>query len=364
MSKKIPISVTSTIAKENEARPLSVDPYANNTGKTGELAPILIAVKSEGTVDAENFAALMVKNGGQGTEAQARLFVNSMFAVIADLVEEYGAVTVETPFGTVQTFVTGSLENAHDAADSEVNYPFIGVKPCKAIVNAISGLEATVAAGTCPASVRRVMDKASGELNKIHGTGEFYIDGDNITLGGEGEKVELYDETAKAKVADITVIDHTSLAHVIAKLPATVAIPKGKYFVRVTTTGGGEQLWPVGCKATLVEAVEPASGPTVTGTTPAKLNFDQTGDKINGTGLDLGEGDTVKLELLDGESAEDTIDLTANITAKSDTAITFDMPERGDVDDPSAWYDESNAKRLVIAKSGCAPVTFPVEFGS
>ena len=272
MSKKIPISVTSTVVKENEVVPLSVDPYANNTGKTGELAPILIAVKSEGTIDAENFAALMLKAGGQGTEAQARLFVNAMFAVLADLFEENGAITVDTPFGTVQTYIAGSLDNAHDEVNAAVNYPFLGVKPCKAIENAINGLEATVTGGICPASVRRVMDKATSELHKIHGTGEFYIDGDEITLGGEGETVELYDEAGKVKVADVTIIAHTSRANIIAKLAPTTTIPKGKYFVRVTTTGGGDQLWPVGCKATLVEDAEPSSaGPTVTGITPDKL---------------------------------------------------------------------------------------------
>ena len=363
MSKKIPISVTSTVTKPSGNVPLVVDPYANNTGKTGDVAPILISVKSERQIDAATFAAAMVKNGGQGTEAQARLFFNSMFAVLGDLVDENGAVTVETPFGTVETFIAGSLANAQEQVDPDANYAFLGVRVNKSITNAISALEATIVSGSCPATVRRVMDKATGELNKIHGTDEFYIDGDEITLGGEGEKVELYDETAKVKVADVTVIDHTSLAHIIAKLAPTTTIPKGKYFVRVTTTGGGEQLWPVGCKATLVEDAEPSSdGPTVSGITPDKLDFGQTGDKITGTGLDLAEGDTLKLQLIEGGSVSETVDLTAKITAKSDSSITFDMPERGDVDDPNAWYDEDNEKNLVITKSGYAPVEFAVEF--
>ena len=90
---------------------VEVSPYGNETDTAGK-APVLVSIAANRTVDADEFAKLMLENGNQGTLPQARLVVNAVAAVLTRIAEEYGAVTVQTPFGTVETFVAGSVENA------------------------------------------------------------------------------------------------------------------------------------------------------------------------------------------------------------------------------------------------------------
>ena len=84
MKKSIPLEVSSTLGRIATDKPLEISPYANATGVTTEKAPVLIAVRSAATVTAEEFATRMVKAGGQGTEAQARLALNAVAAVLGD----------------------------------------------------------------------------------------------------------------------------------------------------------------------------------------------------------------------------------------------------------------------------------------
>ena len=100
MKKSIPLDVSSTLGTIPTDKPIEATAYANATGVTTEKAPVLIAVRSAATVTAEQFAARMLKVGGQGTEAQARLALNAVAAVLGELVGEYGAVTVTNAHGS------------------------------------------------------------------------------------------------------------------------------------------------------------------------------------------------------------------------------------------------------------------------
>ena len=256
MKKTIPLEVSSTLGRIATDKPLEISPYANATGVTTEKAPVLIAVRSTATVTAEEFAARMVKTGGQGTEAQARLALNAVAAVLGDLVEEYGAITVNTPFGTVQTFIAGTLENAQDTPDPETNRAFLGVVVPEAYRRQFAQMSAYVPTDACPVALKRVRDKATN-AKCIRWTDPFYLEGRGMTFGGEGETLELLDMATRDKVCDIAVdAESKSPVQFQCTLSPQTAIEAGEYLVRLTTLAGGEStLWPVELKVT-VEAGE------------------------------------------------------------------------------------------------------------
>ena len=365
-NRKIPIALSSQATVDSiAASTLAVGVHENRTGVTGDKAPLLLSVRGDGEVDADKFATMVAELSGDASRApEARLVLNALCCVIAKYAKD-GAFTAKCPLGTIATQVDGSIKNATDEP-GEDNVPYVGVTLSPADRKFFASFTTYVPTGACPADIYRVHDIATG-VKSICGADAFMLECSFLTLGGEGESIALHKLVTGEKVADIAFDPETlNESQVECHLVSTAAVGKGDYEIRATTLsshGDGKTLWPIRRKVTLSKDYEPSSdGPTVSGITPDKLDFGQTGDKITGTGLDLGEGDTLKLQLIEGGSVSETVDLTDKITAKSDSSITFDMPERGDVDDPNAWYDEDNEKNLVITKSGYAPVEFAVEF--
>ena len=265
MKKSIPLDVSSTLGAISTDTPIAATPYANATGVTTEKAPVLIAVRSTATVTAEEFATRMVKAGGQGTEAQARLALNAVAAVLGELVAEYGAITVNTPFGTIQTFIAGTLENAQDTPDPETNRAFLGVVVPEVYRRQFAQMTAYVPTDACPAALKRVRDKATNAKG-ICGTSPFYLEGRGMTIGGEGEKLELLDPLTRDKICDIAVdAESKSQVQVLCSLAGGAAVPVGDYLLRLTTLAGSETtLWPVDLKVEVVEAIPAPPTPIYT----------------------------------------------------------------------------------------------------
>ena len=252
MSTRIPLELSSTLDASQQAALLlgasaEVTPYSNET-PTAEKAPVLVSIAANRTVDADEFAKLMLENGNQGTLPQARLVVNAVAAVLARLAGEYGAVTVQTPFGTVQTFVAGSVENPQDAADADANYAWLGVSLPEPFRRTVAAIETYVPSGACPAALKRIRDKATN-APRIVGTGEFYLEGLGLTFGRSDETLELWDAGAEAKVCDVAVAPDPapSAVQFVCNLPRTVA--SGRYTLRLVTSAGGDRLWPLTIKA-------------------------------------------------------------------------------------------------------------------
>jgi len=304
---KIPLSVSSTLTNAiTLPNALTVTPYGNQTGKTGAAAPVLIAVESEGTVDVEAFAAALPAKGGQGTASQARLVVNAVAAVLSDLVAEYGAITVATPLGLVETFVSGSLEYATDAVDPAVNVPFLGIVPGADVMKTFAQIETYVPTASCPAALKRIRDVAT-EAHEIHGTNPWYAQGYGMTTGGTGETVKLLNPLTRAEVCTVAVDALTkSQSQFKCTLPGTATIPAGYYILQIMTLAGGQTtLWPLELRVYLAVGIAPT--PTVT---IAKVRNDHDGTKSGdamtvatgeytafGTGLKVGDGlPTVKTE--------------------------------------------------------------------
>ena len=306
MKKSIPLDVSSTLGTISTDTPIAATPYANATGVTTEKAPVLIAVRSTATVTAEEFATRMVKAGGQGTEAQARLALNAVAAVLGELVAEYGAITVNTPFGTVQTFIAGTLENAQDTPDPETNRAFLGVVVPEVYRRQFAQMTAYVPTDACPAALKRVRDKATNAKG-ICGTSPFYLEGRGMTIGGEGETLELLDAATRDKVCDIAVdAESKSPVQFRCTLSPQTAIEAGGYLLRLTTLAGGEaMLWPVELKVELVEAV-PAPGPVSLAESEDGLIKIWTIEPTEGEKITLGKNTKVTGETLgyDDETGE------------------------------------------------------------
>ena len=256
--KKLPLTVSSKLTNlEVAGAAMQLTAYANAT-QTAEKAPVLVAVQSDSHVDADKFASLLLDEGGQGTQAQARLMVNSLASVFAALVEKYGAITVNTPFGTVQTFIAGTVENAQDQPDPETNYPFLAVVVPEVYRKLFSQFETYVPSEACPVTLRRVRDKATNRSG-ICGTEPFYLEGSGMTFGGAGEKLELLDEKTGELVTTATAdTESASKVQLVCSLASGAAVPVGRYKLRLTTLAGGDTtLWPVDLKVEILEAVTP-----------------------------------------------------------------------------------------------------------
>ena len=256
MSASIPLSVSSKVnVPSDEVRSYVVTP-TENEGATSVKAPYLITIESEGTVSAEEFAVRMVNAGGQGTEAQARLAINALSEVLADLVEEYEAFTAVTPFGTIETYINGSISYATEEAHAN-NYAYLGLVLPEVIRNQIAAIETYVPTSSRPVTAKRIRDKETGDA-AIYGYGEFYLEGKGMTYGGEGEKLEfgtMADEVL-TKVCDIDVLDHSNTGLFRCKLKSCTAA-KGKYYVMLTCAAGTDKLWSTGSKVELKEACAP-----------------------------------------------------------------------------------------------------------
>jgi len=328
---KIPLSVSSTLTNLSSQQSIAVNAYGNETGKTGSAAPVLIAVESAGTVDAETFAAALPIKGGQGTTAQARLIVNAFASVLSDLVAEYGAITVNTPCGRVDTFVSGSLEYATDAVDPDVNQAFLGIVPSADVMREFAKIESYVPTAACPASLKRVRDVETGK-SVIRGTNPFYAQGIGLTYGGTGESVKLLNPLTRAVICTVAVDALTkSEAQLKCTLPNTAAIPAGTYILQVNTLGGSvSTIWPLELKVELAEPVVPPPAFTSatsegceTGTVTPNAQVTVVGTNLKG--VKSTDKVKVKFPLMEGEAS---VEGTNVVVAADGNSLTFNLGDQ------------------------------------
>ena len=175
-----------------------------------------------------------------------------------------------------------------------------------------------------------VMDVETQNMGEIHGTDEFMILGNGITLDGEGESAKLLDRKtgevlATAEVSTVSKGQRATCA--FAAVPGGIA--KGAYVLEVTTFGlVGETTPRVFRKpVTLVEAIpEPVDPPSLTSVAgenqePGNISrIEKT--HLVGTGLAAA---TVKLGYTDprtSEPAEKTVD-EADVESRADGEIVL-----------------------------------------
>ena len=109
------IEVT-TVRESNVVSGGGVSPITSashaNAGATADAARYLFSFETERSVNAAELAVLSQKEANRGTVTEAELALNAFKGVLLDLCEQYGAVTISTPFGTFETRCAGSADNA------------------------------------------------------------------------------------------------------------------------------------------------------------------------------------------------------------------------------------------------------------
>ena len=153
-----------------------------------------------------------------------------------------------------------------------------------------------------------VMDVETQHMGEIHGTGEFMILGNGITLDAEGESAKLLDKKTGAALATAEVVTVSKGQRATCAFAATEGgIPKGQYVLEVTTFGlVGETTPRVFRKpVTLVEAIPAPVEPVwkysdelyVQTMTPRTGSSFKVGEPIDLTGRGLTDNATAPLYL-------------------------------------------------------------------
>ena len=246
----IPIIATRNTAEIEEAiasaqtgRPLlgassGIDPtiYENGTA-TAAKAKYLMSVPSKGSYDPAQFAAYVASRESVD-EVDVRMCLNMFAETIEKLVREYGAIKVKTPFGVLETMVSGSVEYSTTALDSEAHRPYLNFTPCDALKNAVSGLtyfNATEA--TAPFRVDTVRQEGTDEDHPFPMGSDVIIHGRNFK---EDARVTLTDEVTNAPVS-ATLKRFESSTVLIVTIPAGLNV-EHRQIVTVTQTYDGEDV--------------------------------------------------------------------------------------------------------------------------
>ena len=206
-----------------------IDPtvYENMT-ETAEKAHYLLAVAHKGTVSASELAAITASSA-KVDDADVRLFLNTLCEAINSLVETYGAVRIETPFGVFETRIAGVLEHPAAAIDPEKNYVYGSFTPndeLQRVVRRLSFYNATGA--TLPF---RVFDV------RMSGKTEPFTAGDTLDVRGMSLKstctTSVVNTTSGIETQCVTAFVGSSL--IKATLPDSLAA--GTYKLRVAQDG-------------------------------------------------------------------------------------------------------------------------------
>ena len=230
------------VVSSGGASPILGASFANE-GATADAAHYLFSFETERSVTAAELAVKTRKEVNRGTVTEAELFWNTLCAVLVDLCGEYGAITMQTPFGTIETRCAGSVDNAFTLpAEGSVYLDFVFSDAQR---REFAKIEARVPASDKSFRLERVTTHYEGggkSREKVLAVGQpFHLEGVNITYGGDGERLELWDLALAAKVCDVTVNTHASKNLWFCAMP-DVAITPGRYKLVLNTFAGGDSL--------------------------------------------------------------------------------------------------------------------------
>ena len=244
MSRKIEVSTVrdANVVSAGGVSPLTGASHAN-AGATASSAPYLFSFETERSVNAAELAVIAQAEVNRGTVTEAELAINAIQGVLVDLAEQYGAITASTSFGTFVTRCEGSVDDPFSLPEDGSIYLDFDFSDAQR--REFAKIEARVpATGEKPRIVRttQYFPAAGGTREKTLVLGEeFTLEGVNITYGGQGESLELWNDPPTQKVCDITVGTHESKNLWLCTLP-NVNIQPGKYWLVMNTLGGGDKL--------------------------------------------------------------------------------------------------------------------------
>ena len=241
----LPLIATRNTAAEQDAittgRPLlgstGVSPTVyGNEGVTAEDAPYLLKLAMTGQVTPYEFAAAIAQSSNLN-ELTVRMIINSTYEVIENYVRQFGAVRIETPLGVIQTEIAGSVENATDELDPEVNYAYLNFIPCRELQKATDGLAYFNATEKfTPYDVDTVRDAATGKEEPFRCGSDVTVRGSNFDAAN-ALSASIVDETT-GEATPVTVKSIISEATLVVTIPTTInAEHKHKIYVRQTIDG-------------------------------------------------------------------------------------------------------------------------------
>ena len=353
---KLPVAVGSNVTYGlGSMSSLSVGTTENKTATAAE-APLFVLNEIEDTVSAAKLAEKMIVKYPNGSVVEAGLFINGFAEVLADYFADEEAYTIQTPMGTVETSVAGSVEEPDAGYLTDENYPQLSLVAPVAWRKEAAKIEAYLPDSEKPCKITRVRDceSKSAELTVDE---SFYLEGVNLTYGGTGEKLELLENGTK--IADVTVTSHSSKINFTCQIPSGTAIDEEKtHVLKLTTSAGTDKLWPCEIEVTLKEP------PVVTPTIEAMFSpgYESEGKvaknartiNIDGEGFSGLTKDDIAFEL-NGEAL--TLPQTAIWTINDDW-IEID-------NGTTAMFTGTDGDmiKVTLSKSGCTDVEFTTTLG-
>ena len=237
-----------------------------NPTDTAAQAPYLPKLVPNGVANLNDIAA-KVAESLPVSEERAKLLIRENFT--ESLKMALLGYTVDMGALRMKARIPGSMPCEDTPFDPEANACVIELYADGELSDAFNGLVPVKLTATQLANaiqVSNVMDVETQRFGEIHGTGEFMILGNGVTLDGDGESAKLLDRKTDEPIVTAEVVSVSKGQRATCKLnPATGGIAKGQYWLVVTTFGLiGETTPRVFRKpVTLTEAI-PVYVPTVT----------------------------------------------------------------------------------------------------
>ena len=237
-----------------------------NPTDTASEAPALPRVIPNGVANTNDVIA-DITDGIAASEARCRIALEAIVAVALEHVRN--GETVDLGGFRLRARIPGSMPCVDTPFDFGENTLVVDVLAEQELNDALQGLvpyKVDASELTSMIKVSNVTDVATMHIGEIHGTDEFIITGNGVTLDAEGESAKLVDKKTGAELATAEVESVSKGQRATCKFAAVAGgIAKGQYWLVVTTFGLiGETTPRVFRKpVTLTEAI-PAALPKVT----------------------------------------------------------------------------------------------------
>ena len=267
-----------------------------NTGATSESAPYVGSYISKETVAESAFVESVATKCGLPA-IQVAAIIDGSFEAIEEL-ERAGLVRVHTDLGLVCGVITGSFPTADAEFDPERNSLQLALRLDDSIRLSLADATPSIVTDETITKLRvdNVMDLAEERpMNLIHGQHVFRVAGFNMVLGDEGAAVYLQDKngTTFPVVVDEVVSKQLFKAH-------TAELLQGGDYKLVVKSRAGDAEGPLQTAFRRVKYLR-VEGPTVTKIatgndeeeSPAGVIYGAQNLRIHGSGLALGEGESV-----------------------------------------------------------------------
>ena len=313
-----------------------------NTGALSEVAPYTGSYISKETVAESAFVESVAAKCGLPA-IQVAAIIDGSFEAIEEL-ERAGLVRVHTDLGLVCGVITGSFPTADAEFDPERNSLQLALRLDDSIRLSLADATPSIVTDETITKLRvdNVMDLAEERpMNLIHGQHVFRVAGFNMVLGDEGAAVYLQDKngTTYPIVVDEVVSKQLFKAH-------TAELLQGGDYKLVVKSRAGDAEGPLQTAFRRVKYLR-VEGPTVTKIatgndeeeSPAGVIYGAQNLRIHGSGLALGEGESVTYTgTLNGEPVNGSFEAGA-AQENTDVLLAWDYTDASG--DPLMFDDGS-----------------------